>query len=136
MRVFVIGREFPTNIPDGFRAFKCAAAGCRKMASMKVRVASLSHLKNDTRCFCHSHGVAEAKVTMEKAGCHYYEAIIESASTGHYLMRRRADCHGDWKGWEYAVVLTADAVLERECPNPYALHDNDGNWVIREESWT
>lgn len=132
MRVFIVGREYPDNLPEGFRTFKCAALGCRKMATMQVRDPCLKHLHagQDTRCFCLSHGMGVVDQTVEQTGCDWYEPIIEMASTGYHLMRRRQDAYGGWKGWEYAVILTPESAAERDCPNPLALRDNDGNWLI------
>ena len=141
MTRLIVGREWPDNIPQGFRTFKCSAPGCRKMAAMKVHDPTLRHLSNDERCFCRDHGLAVFKQAQEQgyrarhnglSPVEWPDIVTIWSSKDHYLMRRRQDAVGGWRGWEYAEIVTAADYVERACPNPWALRDGDGNFVIRE----
>lgn len=135
MRIIVRANERnPRNIPGGFRTFKCQAPGCRRMAQMQVRTAALKHLgKQGTRCFCHEHGQAERDAAMDVYPPSDWPSLAPlCASDGQYLMRRRQDAFGGYRGWEYAEVVTEEDNWERQNPNPWAVRDGDGNYIIRD----
>jgi len=127
MRILIKGE----SIPMGFQTFKCASPGCRKKACIQVHDKCLAHLCEDTRCYCLAHGFDVVKRDSEDGQlCAYYERIVEQASPGCCLYRKRQNAFGGWYGWEYAVMLTPADCRERQCPNPYALVDNDGNYIV------
>jgi hypothetical protein len=61
-----------------------------------------------------------------------HERIVESANRSQdcYLYRRRLEAHGGYRGWEYAVMLTPSEAARRECPNPWALRDGEGGYLL------
>ena len=126
--------EYP-HVPQGYRTFKCSTPGCREFATMMVDLRhTLAHLPNHRRCFCGGCGWEAVKREAEITGDAFYDLVVDSAPTGLFLYRAKCDAPGGWRGWRYMVALRRENILERACPNPWALRDGDGNFVVRDSA--
>jgi hypothetical protein len=129
MKILVKGRDNPKD--EGFERFNCAHPRCRRRAVMMVHDATLSGASNDRRCFCLDHAWSVVKRDSDHGRrCYYYERIVEKASQGCYLYRRSLDAHGDYRGWQYAVMLTPEEAARRKCPNPWAQRNAEGRYTL------